>query len=432
MRLDDTFWQARDSLRYLRDVARARRVSPDALLVAALVRTAVDVDPLYRLPALVGGPGSLNLFAVIVGAPGSGKSAVLSASDDLRPWDHRPEHPGSGEGLAALFVRRVRRKDADGQPEYVTEQHTRAVLLTADEIDGLTALSDRQGSTLLSTLRTTWAGGSFGWAYADPTKKVELHAHSYRLGLLVNAQPTGLRRLFDDRTAGTPQRFLYVDASDPDAPDEQPDDPALVDWWRVPEMTWTGHVGAPREIGLDNGIRAEILERRVARLRGEDDPSVDEQHGTLLTLRVATMFALIDKRARVGPEDWHLAEQVLEMSRATRDGAAHVLALEDRARGVRKAVARAFEDDIVDERRERTATDRAASTLARHVQNHRQPDGCTRQCLLPAMRSAHRDLFPRAIDLAVQRGLVDTVKRPDQSGRGGGDVDVYMPGGEAR
>jgi hypothetical protein len=116
---DDEFWDARYSLKHVRTVARARRVSPWAALGIALTRVIVAIAPHIQLPALVGGQMSLNLFLALVGRSGAGKDAALAIGDaaiGVGPVEIRT--PGSGEGIAHCFVTRTTASSSTPRPCY--------------------------------------------------------------------------------------------------------------------------------------------------------------------------------------------------------------------------------------------------------------------------------------------------------------------------
>jgi hypothetical protein len=107
----EDFWSARQELARIRAFARARRASPWATLAAVLARVVAATPPSVVLPPLFGGEVSLNLFGALVGPPGAGKDAALAAAAEAlaMPADSFVEAtPGSGEGLAHLFARRVK------------------------------------------------------------------------------------------------------------------------------------------------------------------------------------------------------------------------------------------------------------------------------------------------------------------------------------
>ncbi len=70
------FWQERPVLEHLLTFARARMVSPWALLGVSLVRILAVVPPHVVLPALIGSHASLNTYVALVGPSGGGKGAA--------------------------------------------------------------------------------------------------------------------------------------------------------------------------------------------------------------------------------------------------------------------------------------------------------------------------------------------------------------------
>ena len=144
------------------------------LLGSVLVRLIAAVPPDIVLPPIIGGHASLNLFTAVVDHSGGGKGGAEAAAEKAIDLPETPTFgPGSGEGLAHLFMSRSRGRDP--------EQHTAAVILSAAEIDTLAALKNRQASTLFPELRKAWMGEPLGFAYVDPAKRLIVPRHSYRL-----------------------------------------------------------------------------------------------------------------------------------------------------------------------------------------------------------------------------------------------------------
>ena len=305
------FWEARQSLRHIQDFARARRVGPWALLGCVLVRVIAAVPPSLVLPALVGGQASLNLFAGIVSGSGGGKGTAEAAALDAIDLPYVPIlGPGSGEGIGHLFY-------AWDKTRQEMMQHTVAVILSAAEIDTLSALKSRQASTLFPELRKAWMGGPLGFAYVDKEKRLTVPRHSYRLCLSVGIQPANAAPILDDHSAGTPQRFLWFPADDPDAPDERPEQPEK---WRNPLI----QIGTFRdrhkrqELAVCETTRAEIDTARLDRLRGSTSEALDG-HALLAQLKAAAALALLDgRRNAISEGDWRLAAIVRQVSDQTR------------------------------------------------------------------------------------------------------------------
>ena len=186
------FWDERKILRHLHDYARARRVSPWAVLGVTLARIITATPVEVALPPIVGGKASLNLFVGLVGPSGSGKGAAEAVSADAVHVGYITSHNvGSGEGIAHGYKRRIK-----GELEWVDDRH--AVLFSVPEIDSLAAQGDRRGATLMPQLRSGWTGEQLGFGYADPTKRIIVEAHQYRLCLVAGIQPGRAACLLDD------------------------------------------------------------------------------------------------------------------------------------------------------------------------------------------------------------------------------------------
>jgi hypothetical protein len=226
-------WDARPVLRHLHDFARGRRVAPLAVLGVALARIVAATPSNIVLPAIIGGDGTLNMFVAFVGASGQGKGAAEAAAAeaiDLSQMFDRisgePVHTvtvGSGEGFVHQFVTRKA-----GEMSRLRD----SVLFSVPEVDTLTALGNRQGATLMPILRSAWSGEQLSFAYADPSKALQVPARQYRCSLLLGVQPSKAGPLLEDADGGTPQRFLWVPVTDPNMPRERTKAPEPIVWDR--------------------------------------------------------------------------------------------------------------------------------------------------------------------------------------------------------
>lgn len=407
---DGGFWDARPVLRHLHDFARARRVAPWALLGATLARVVAAVDPSLVLPPIVGAPASLNLFVAIVGRSGQGKGTSEAAAAEAVNVGTLDEHPlGSGEGLLHAYVHRTKAG--------AVEQHTTAVLFSVAEVDTLTALTERRGATLLPVLRSLWMGERLGFGYADPTKRLTVGAHRYRAALVVGVQPERAGKLLDDADGGTPQRFIWVPAADPDAPEDPPPAPEPITW-RLPVAPPLGPDGR-RHLPVCQRARDEIDADRLARLKGTTGDL--DGHALLARLKVAAALALLDSRAEVTDDDWTLAGRVMAKSTRTRTAVAEALAAVGAEHNRRRAEADAARAVTVAERVDQAATARVARMLARRLREH--GDWMSRGELRKRMTSRDRPLFDEALDAAQAAGAVESrrVDRADD-GHGGNGV----------
>lgn len=414
----EDLWQRRDYLAHIQQHARATRTAPDAVLAVTLARVASEIVPEVRIPAIVGGEGSLNLYAGLVAFSSGGKTTANAACDSLHDWSHGTRHLGSGEGLMHMFVHRVReaidKENGDDAKrfEWRIQQHTVSVFAVVDEVDTLTSLSSRQGATLMPALRTMWGGGAFGFGYADPTKALAVDPHRYRLTVVVGIQPAKAGPLLDDADGGTPQRFIWAATTDPDAPDQRPELPGPLPW-RVPrEATSQG-----RKIILDVGPGAwrEIDDAHTARLRGATDAA--DGHALYSRLKVACLLGLLDGRLEASDEDWEIAGIIMARSAHTRAAVEATLAQRRKDEGHGRAEAEAYKQMHVVERVVEQATNRASKAIGRHLHRH-HGDGseCPKNCYLSAVGGRYRkdaDL-DLAVSMAVDHGWVRVQNRLDQ------------------
>lgn len=412
---EDTFWCARPILTHLRTFARARMTSPWAVLGVTLARVATAVPFTIVLPPIIGSHASINIFVGIVGRSGSGKGAAESAAEDAvelvemiaRPLYGSGEGSpvmapivragvGSGEGLAHQYMRRTK----EGLEWW--DVH-RARLFSVAEVDTLTALDQRRGSTLLAELRKAWAGEGLGFGYADPTKRLDMPRHSYRLALVVGIQPGRAGALLDDTDGGTPQRFLWMPATDPAAPDELPVEPTP--WrWMMPKWPRVHTASGLRVIEVCDEAVEFIRANRRADLRGE--VGALDAHGVLGRLKVAALLAILDGRTNVTPEDWHLAGLIDTKSKFTRDGVRATLT-ESAARSNRaRAEAEAERTIVTTEKVEKSTVARISRQILKHLRAH--GDWVTGGDLRRRLAGRDRQWFEAAIEAAEDAGQIES------------------------
>lgn len=384
----EEFWAARPELARIWTFARARRVSPWAVLGVNLARLAAAVPPWVVLPPLVGGVASLNLFVNLVSASGGGKGTAEAAAGDCLDVGTTVDTAGvgSGEGLVHLFLRRTK----EG-----VDQHRTAVIMSAAEIDTLAAVGARQGSTLLPELRKAWSGEGLGFAYADPAKALPLKAHQYRLCLIAGVQPTRAQWVLDDAGGGTPQRFLWLPADDPDAPDSAPVPPDPITW-RAPAYGTAQYTDGRVHLPVCETARSVIDANRLARLRGHGDAL--DGHALLGRLKVAAVLGLLDGHAGVRDSDWELAGVIAAVSDSTRAGVVEVLRAEAALRNRSKAEAEGARAVIVGEAVETAALVRVCRAIVRKLHGGPMTGGEVRRVLASRDRGGVEEALQRLID----------------------------------
>jgi hypothetical protein len=310
------FWKARPVLAHIFEFARARRVGPWAVLGATLARVVAATPPEIQFPPVVGGRASLNMMVGLVGPSGMGKDAAQKVAAEavvIQMPPFRTDPLGSGEGMSKMFMRHVKPTAADPHPE--PQLYNRYELITIGEIDTFNAIANRQASTLMPQLRQAAMGEQLGHFYADETKRMMVPAHRYRMCLIAGIQPARSEALLRDADGGTPQRFIWLPAGDPDAPDLAPPEPIPMvwqppDWHRLPELV-AGN-GLVREMELPTVAREAMDSARLQRLRNLGDAL--DSHALLTRAKVAAGLAILDGMHKTTEEDWQLSGVVMAMS----------------------------------------------------------------------------------------------------------------------
>jgi hypothetical protein len=159
-------------------------------------------------------------------------------------------------------------------------------------------------------------GEPLGFAYVAKEKRLAVPRHSYRLSLIVGIQPENAGRILDDRSAGTPQRFLWLPADDLWASDIPRGNPGK--WPNPLVKIGAFHDHHTRQEGVCETARREIDLSRLAQLRGTTSEALDG-HALLAQLKVAAFFALLDgRRTMTTEDDWKLARAVRQVFDQTR------------------------------------------------------------------------------------------------------------------
>lgn len=307
---DDGFWGRRAPLEHVYQTALARRAGPFATLAGAMLAVLDAVPPNVQLPDLGGGIRSLNLFVAMVGIAGEGKGTATRAGFECIRTGRRVVKPpiGSGEGITRLF-----RKREDGK----LVVRNVGVVIDAGEISKLTGLLSRKESTLLGELLAGWCGETLGASNADEQKTFPVDSDTYRMGLIVGAQPEMSQKFLDLTPSGFPQRFIFFPVINKDQPRELPECPRPY-VWEPPHFP-------PDDEGVYTmpvcqEIRDYFEEASHIRVTGGNRKRNPlDGHGDLARLKMAAALGLMDGRADVNAEDWELSGYLMSVSRRTRD-----------------------------------------------------------------------------------------------------------------
>jgi len=377
------FYDQHPTLRHIRQAAQHERTAPDVTLGAVLCRVATMIPP----DATANG-SQINYLTAIVGPPGAGKTTGAKVATKLLPelgtvLDRVP--PGSGEGIVQRYLDRT--KGDEGVTN--TQVHT-AALFHTDEGEQLLQVSGRQGSTTLATIRSLWVGETVGNSNANPETSRLLRADSYRFTMTVGLQPGFASDLLSHSTAGDPQRYLWVGAADPTAPNTPPPWPGPVPALHV--------VSSPARIAPE--IAQEIDARRVDSLRqgGHADPQ--KAHEGLLIIRTAAILAtLFGTPGEIDALSWIPACELVEHSAQVTNHLASLTQAQQLERDARWIDRTLTRDEIRDQKK----TERVTRNLARAVQNRTWLRSDLRR---DGLNSRDRYLFDDALRLAFDSGWI--------------------------
>lgn len=405
--------------------AHSRMVSAPGLLAYVLGRVLGETPPRVKLPAVIGSPASLNLGVAVVAGSGGGKSALTEVSREvLGTVGHEQvfieRSPGSGEGLTETYL------ETTGKGQQRTKQliaDPRRVMIV-DEIGALGAVQGRNGATIAPTIRTAITGGPLGQENATAETRRRVPAGTYRLVMFAGVQPTRSDVLLDDADAGTPQRFLWVPATDPTIPrpEDVPEWPGPLDW-ELPETDPSGFIDYPE------AVKDQVRRDRWQQMRGKDDSGL-RGHINLTRLKVAAGLALLHGEGEISERWWRIAGLIVDASMALQEQCRAELSRETererRSLGRLDAIRQEGAAAVRDEKLTRAAK-ALHRTVLRHAtddaapnRKHDRGEGCTARCLTYALRNYRaegEEFRDRAISAAEAE---DWIERKE---------DRWTPGG---
>jgi len=262
-------------------------------------------------------------------------------------------------------------------------------------------------------------GEQFGFGYADPTKRLVVERHRYRLCMVVGIQPARAGALLDDTDGGTPQRMIWLPATDRDAPDIPPEAPEPWPWqppsWRPADNTGRLHpITGQVHIPVCDTARTVVDQAWLARHRGDGDAL--DSHSLLARLKVGVALALLDSRAEVSESDWQLAGTVMAVSDTTRGRVVDTLRRAGADANRRRGEAEGERAVVVADKVEDAAVRRVSRLLTRKLSE--TPDGLPGGTLRHQLPARDRTHFATAIDRLVDAGQVVAKSIPGQGTAG--------------
>lgn len=382
----------RADLAHVLQLARSKRVGPDALLALTIAKVLAATEPSVTINIGMG-KISINYITGLVGPSGGGKGLSEALTrDGIHVYDHNgnkietPTLPfGSGEGVASAY--RPRGTDPDELP-----LRTRA-MFSAAEVDKINALTSRTGSTLSSTLREAFMGEMLGASNATADNSNVVPAHTYRWCAVLGIQPRRAGALLAEADGGTPQRILWAPVGDPDAPKVKPADPGPL------TITLPNFRNEPT-INVNPGITAGYDGNQLDRLHAPMDADPIDGHTPLVQLKTAAALALMDGKTVIGMDDWNIAEHIITRSVATREQVRAILTAGHHAEAMRRAEERAEVTIHTDDQLHQKRLDQARGHIVNHLKRHGTAD--ERALTLAVSSRIRKDYQPAAMSSLIK------------------------------
>lgn len=328
-RLTEAFWNSTPTLGQIRQMARARRASPDAVLHAVLARVAAMADPSVRADSGIHRPATLCWFCGLFGPSGSGKGNAEDTAEELAPFpgdvDLAYIDISTGQGLIAAYLEFEPDPDDDkGKKKVLVQTKTRGYAL-ATEGSVLDAMSQMSAAaTLNGVLCKAWMSERQGTSNANVDLRRALPKGSYTLSMSLGVQEEPAAKLLEMGSIGLPQRLAWAHARiSTDTPKERPDTtgPVMVTTRHGQDVTVTKWVAGLRNtvMSVPEHVTEELdeLAMQISFGRGEEFPL--DTHEPLWRVKAAALLALLHGRLSVTTEDWAMAGLMWRTSRKVRD-----------------------------------------------------------------------------------------------------------------
>jgi len=302
--LPDSFWEATPLLSEVRRQALARLRTPDAVLAALLTMYATTIPMGIWLPGVVGAPAPLNLYAVVVGRSGGGKTSAMTIAAQLLGSPGNADillrkQLRSGEGLVPL-VMKPGKKGTKNEPEEPPTNRV-GVHVHYDEGGTLSKQTHQTASTIIPYLNTAWSGaGTVGGWKTDGA--AEFDASRVRICALIGVQYGIGANLFtgEAATLGFPQRLLFLSADEHPAVQDQemPDEIAEIEPMGLPFLRHSDYVHRPHYVDIPRHIRQEVWDWSKTR------PDPLDGHLMNLRLRIAAVLMFLHGAGDTSFEPW--------------------------------------------------------------------------------------------------------------------------------
>ncbi|MFD8739396.1 hypothetical protein ACFV06_31420 [Streptomyces sp. NPDC059618] len=327
-RLPDSFWNSTATLGQIRQMAQARRASPDAVLHAVLARTAAMADPTVRVDSGIQQPATIGWYCGLFGPSGSGKGNAENTAEELTPFpavDLAYIDISTGQGLIAAYLDLDTDPDDDfGKKKILIQRRTRGYALATEGsvLDAMAQMS--AAATLNGVLCKAWMSERQGTSNAEVERRRSLPKGSYTLSMSLGVQEEPAAKLLEMGSIGLPQRLAWSHAAlGPDTPKHRPatTGPVMVTnrtGEDTPVTTWVSTLRGIT-IPVPDHVTEELDELALAISFGRGAEFPLDTHEPLWRVKCAALVALLHGRTAVTAEDWDMATVMWQTSRKVRD-----------------------------------------------------------------------------------------------------------------
>lgn len=324
---EQEFLGSSSTIKNLYQYARASRTSPHAALVCSLARVCAEIPPNIVVPSFTGdSPASLNFAVITIAQSGGGKGLTMTVAKTLVPFPDTvwTGQPASGEAIPSVYVQReedetyTRNGDEEEKRERKKSRlkyKTQNAFFDIREVREFAGNANRVGSTIVPVLVNLLDGTSkIGCTTKSESNTLQVPEYGYRAAIVIGVQPANIRDITSHGGTGLPQRCLWTDVLDSNAPEIRPEkiapeqwlsfDHTLFEQYAASEMDLNSLLRSGRpettlvmesgqysyklhELKYPEGVYKAVDENAKQRLKGEN-----VSHTQLLVLKLAGLIAL--------------------------------------------------------------------------------------------------------------------------------------------
>jgi hypothetical protein len=403
-RLPSSFWNSTPTLAQIRQMAQARRASPDAVLHAVLARTAAMADPTVRVDSGIQQPATIGWYCGLFGPSGSGKGNAENTAEELTPFpmvDLAYIDISTGQGLISAYLDLdVDPTDPNEKKKVLVQRRTRGYALATEGsvLDAMAQMS--AAATLNGVLCKAWMSERQGTSNAEVERRRALPKASYTLSMSLGVQEEPAARLLEMGSIGLPQRLAWTHAAlGPDTPRQRPPatGPVMVatrDGGETPVTTWVSTL-RNLTITVPEHVTQELDDLSLAISFGRGAEAPLDTHEPLWRVKCAALVALLHGRTVVTSDDWDMATLLWLTSQKVRDR-------------VQEAAKRRMQAEADARRAEAVLTAAESQAAVYEVVNGVHPS------VVNVAKRAHRYLTRKGEEIPVRDVNRNCIKKPDR------------------